>query len=93
MDYRNYATQYFLCILGIELMQEKMVSAPKNGPIWLMELINYLFSEYANSRDGLYAIGQAFSLSDDFASLKSRLLSIDLPEFEEANDKCKWKEK
>jgi hypothetical protein len=93
MDYRDFAMQYFLCILRVELLKEKNVPDPENGPVWAVELIRYLLSEYANSREGLFIIGKELALNNDFASLKSRLLNIDHPDFEEANDKCKWKEK
>lgn len=92
MKYREYAIQYYLCILRIELMHEMWVPAPKEGPDWLVKLIDYLLSEYANSRDGLYIIGQEFSLSHSFSDLKAKLINSDVPELEEANEKCHWKE-
>lgn len=92
MEYNDYAMQYFLCIMKITLMQEKMVCAPKNGPDWLVKLIDYLLSEFANSRDGLYAVAQAFLLNDDFSALKVRLLGMEIAEFEDANEKTHWKE-
>lgn len=91
MEYKEYAIQYFLCILRIELMHEKGVVAPKNGPDWLVKLIDYLLSEYANSREGLYVLGREFSLASSFSGLKIRLVVINSLEFEEANKKCHWK--
>lgn len=91
MEYKEYAIQYFLCILRIELMHEKGVIAPKGGPDWIVKLIDYLLSEYANSRDGLYVLGREFSLANSFSDLKGRLSNIDTPELEEANEKCHWK--
>lgn len=91
MEYKEYAIQYFLCILGIELMHQKGVVAPQDGPDWIVKLIDYLFSEYANTRDGLYVLGREFSLANNFSDLKSRLVNMDIPELEEANEKCHWK--
>ncbi len=91
MEYKEYAIQYFLCILKIELIHERGVTAPKDGPDWIVNLINYLLSEYANSRDSLYVIGREFALSNSFSDLKNRLANVDMPELEEANEKCHWK--
>lgn len=91
VKYQNYMIEYFMCILKIELMHEKNVGAPQDEPIWLVKLIDYLFSEYSNSHDVLYFIGQEFSLANGFEDLKHRLLSVNLYALQEANDKCHWK--
>jgi hypothetical protein len=92
MEHKDYAIQYFLRILEIEWMNKGDVTAPRDGPSWLMRLIDYLFCEFSNSHDGLYVLGREFSLASDFSDLKNRLMSLDNPDLEEADEKCHWKE-
>jgi len=80
VEYKDYAIQYFLCILEVEFGNGKGVVAPKGGPDWVVRLVDYLLCEYANSHNGLYALGREFSLASDFSDLKSRLKNINDPD-------------
>jgi hypothetical protein len=82
---RDYAVQFFLNVLKIEFIQEKNVHAPKGGPVWLIDLIDYLFSEYANSHIEIYQLGEAMSESADFDDLKIRLIALKLVAHNESN--------
>ncbi len=69
-NFDKYRIEYYLCILKIELKNEKCISAPSGGPEWLIDYINYLLSEYSNSLDEIYDLAIKFSAVDDFVALK-----------------------
>jgi hypothetical protein len=52
-------------------MNGKNISAPKGGPAWLMEYIDYLLSEYSNSSEEIYDLAVKFSTVDNFDDLKT----------------------